>query len=122
MPEKGGKGSVRSPRRLNRGSAVILGGRLRLTVYSPNLLKRLSEKGTSNALIMDLASIRRAKWIKCPSLADRRATLRARPRLFGQSQKKNSANFACADFCEVDCIKQLFLAEVQHGPAPISGG
>src|SRR5215218_6340488 len=42
MPEEGRKGSVSPPRRLDRGSAVILGGRL--TVYSPNLVEKLSEK------------------------------------------------------------------------------
>jgi hypothetical protein len=34
--------------------------------YSPNVLKRLSDKGTSNAPIVDLAGIRRAKWTEKP--------------------------------------------------------
>ena len=37
---------------------------------SPSRLERLSEKGTSNALIVDLAGIRRAKWTEKPLFGD----------------------------------------------------
>jgi hypothetical protein len=40
---------------------------------------------------VDVAAIRRTKWPENSSLVARRATLQARPRLFGQLQKKRNS-------------------------------
>src|SRR5215212_6785925 len=54
----------------------------------PSAWRDCPKRGMSNTSSVDLAGIRRAKWTKTPSLVARKAMLKVRRRLFGQSLRE----------------------------------
>src|SRR5215211_5475842 len=72
---------------------ILAKAHIETTLFTRLPGKNCPRRGTSYAQTVNVASMRRAKWMGTPSLAARRATLQAPPRLFGQFQKRCSPKF-----------------------------